>query len=115
MRRLTLFIFKSYFVGAIVALAALVASSYLGTSTRAASIVRLPVHPAMLDIIRCSPPTHPDSWLQRTTMGARLEAHELRLGSLLHHTDIYDPSDCGRVITQAMNPTVAPKNPPRSG
>ena len=115
MRRLTQFVFKSYFVGAIVAIAALLASAYLGTSTRAASVVSLPVHAAMLDIIRCSPPTHPDAWMQRTTMGARLEAHDLRLGSLLHRTDVYDPNDCGRRITQAMNPTIAPKNPARPG
>ena len=48
-------------------------------------------------------------------MGARLEAHDLRLGSLLHRTDVYDPNDCGRRITQAMNPTIAPKNPARPG
>jgi hypothetical protein len=115
MRRLTLFIFKSYFVGAIVALAALVASAYLVAPTGAASVVRLPIHAAMLDIIRCSPPTHPDAWRQKTTMGAHLELHDLRLGSLLHRTDVYDPSDCGRVITQAMNPSIAPKNPARPG
>jgi hypothetical protein len=115
MRRLTQFILKSYFVGAIVALAALAASAYLGASTRAASVVSLPIQSAMLDIIRCSPPTHPDTWVQRTTMGARLEAHEFRLGSLLHHTDIYDPNDCGRVITQAMNPIIAPKNTAHPG
>jgi hypothetical protein len=115
MRRLTQFILKSYFIGAIVALAALVASAYLDASTRAASVAPSSVQAAMLDIIRCSPPTHPDAWLRGTTMGAYLGARELRLGSLLHRVDVYDPNDCGRVITQAMGPTIAPKNPARPG
>ena len=93
--------------------AILIAATHLAVSSR--DSLRFPLHAAMLDIIRCSPPTHPDAWLQRTTMGARLEAHDLRLGSLLHRADVYDPNDCGRRITQAMNPAIAPKNPARPG
>jgi hypothetical protein len=110
MRRLTYFVFGSYIVGALVAFAPVVASSYLAAPNHAISISRLPVQAALLDIIRCSPPTQPDAWLHRTSMADRSAAQELRLGSLLHRTDIFDPNDCGRVITQAMSSAVAPAN-----
>jgi hypothetical protein len=105
-RRVRNIVYGTFFV------AILIAATQFAVSSR--DSLRLPVHAAMLDIIRCSPPTHPDAWLQRTTMGARLEAHDLRLGSLLHRTDVYDPNDCGRRITQAMGPKV-PLNQGRSG
>jgi hypothetical protein len=64
--RLPYFIFGSYVVGAIVVLAALVASAYLVTPTGSASVVHMPLHAAMLDIIRCSPPPQPPQWERHT-------------------------------------------------
>ena len=108
--RLPYFVFGSYVVGAIVVLAALVASVYLVTPTGSASVVHMPLHAAMLDIIRCSPPTHPNEWQRKTGLTPTSAAHDLAREGLFHRADIYDPNDCGRVITQAMNRRIAPAN-----
>jgi hypothetical protein len=115
MRRLAIFVFGSYVVGALLVVGAIAASSYLLVHNRDNLLSRLPVQGAMLDIIRCQPPTHPDPWLQQTSLGIRSGANGLRAGSLLHRADIFDPSDCGRTITQALNARLRPANQPRIG
>jgi hypothetical protein len=93
--------------------AILIAAAYLAAFSRDGS--RLPIHTAMLDIIRCSPPTHPDAWLRNTGFAplsaARIHGRE----ELVQRADIFDPSDCGRVITQTMSPAIAPANRARPG
>jgi hypothetical protein len=113
--RLPYFIFGSYVVGAIVVLAALVASAYLVTPTGSASVVHMPLHAAMLDIIRCSPPTHPNEWQRKTGLTPTSASLDLAREGLFHRADIYDPNDCGRVITQAMSPAIVPANPAHPG
>jgi hypothetical protein len=112
MRRTTYFVLGSYIVGGLVVGAALVAASYLQASNPASRPVSLSVRSAVLDIIRCAPPTHPDAWLQKA---AFVPAGQHTLGGLVLRTDIYDPSDCGRSIIQTSNPANAPVNQGHTG
>jgi hypothetical protein len=105
-RRVRNIVYGTFFV------AILIAATHLAIPSRDSS--RLPIHAAMLDIIRCSPPTHPDEWLRKTEFAPTSAAHDHALEGLLQRTDIYDPNDCGRTITQAMGPKV-PLNQGRSG
>ena len=86
------------------------AAAYV-VAQREVPVDRLPIQAVMLDVIRCSPPTYPDTWMHRTVSDGR----EFRLGSRIHLADIYDPSDCGRSITQAFFPGLMPRNHSPSG
>jgi hypothetical protein len=105
-RRVRSIVYGTFFV------AILVAAAHLAVSSRDSP--NLPLHAAMLDIIRCSPPTHPDEWLRKTRFAPTSAMHDHALDGLLQRADIFDPSDCGRIITQAMGPKV-PLNQGRWG
>jgi hypothetical protein len=92
--------------------AILIAATHLAVSS--SDSPRLPFHAAMLDIIRCSPPTHPDAWLQKSALAPPSMARDYGLEGLLWRADIFDPNDCGRTITQAMR-RIVPLNQRRSG
>jgi hypothetical protein len=102
MRRISFFVLGSYIVGALVVGAAFVAASYLQAANRTSQPVSLSVRSAMLDIIRCAPPTHPDAWLKKAAFESSDE-HALR--GLILRTDIYDTNDCGRTIIQTSKIT----------
>lgn len=108
MQRFILFTFSTCFVAAL-AVVAFIASPIRDVGIKAT------VHPAMLDIIRCSPPAHPDGRFRSTMYVPESIMPSRNLDGLLFRTDIYDPNDCGRVITQARSRAIMLLNQARSG
>jgi hypothetical protein len=109
MRRLILILSITCFV------AALAVVAHNRAPARNTAAAHATVHPAMLDIIRCSPPSHPDGRFQNTVYAPEWIVPGRKFDGLLLRTDIYDPSDCGRVITEARNRAIIHLNQARNG